>query len=44
MITLILQNTFLKLVKHVITIFVICGVFVGICHFLLQKLLQVAFS
>ena len=38
-----LENTFRKFVEHVITTFVICGVFVDICLFLLQKLLQLCY-
>ena len=36
----ILENLFLKFVEHDITTFVICGIFVSICLFLLQNLLQ----
>ena len=38
--TVMLKNIFLSLVEYVIIIFMIYGVFVGICLFLLQKLLQ----
>ena len=34
------ENIFLSLVEHVSIIFMIYGVFVGICLFLFQKLLQ----
>ena len=40
MINLILENTFIKFVEHITTTFVICGVFVGTCVFLLQQLLH----
>ena len=38
---LLLENTFRKCVERVTAMFVFCRVFVGICLFLLQKLLQV---
>ena len=44
MIHLILENTFFKIAEHFITAFVTCGAFVGICLFLLHKLLQLRYS
>ena len=41
---ILVENTIHKLAEHVITTFVTCGIFVGICLFLLQTVILTALA